>query len=50
MVGIIDYGTSNLRSVQNALSRINVEYVITNDAEVIKECSKLILPDRKSVV
>jgi glutamine amidotransferase len=41
---IIDYGMGNLGSIQNMLSRIGVESVISSDAEVMKAADKLVLP------
>lgn len=41
---IIDYGTGNLRSVENALKRLNAGYVITSDASVIRSAGRVILP------
>ena len=36
MIAIVDYDTGNLCSVWNALERIGAKYVITDNAEVIK--------------
>ena len=44
MVAIIDYGMGNVQSVQKALTAINVESIITDEAEVIAKCSHIILP------
>ena len=44
MVGIIDYGMGNLRSLENALDRLCAPYVISDDAAVLKDCDRLILP------
>ena len=44
MIAIIDYGMGNLKSVKKALEFIGQEAVITNDAEVIKAASHVILP------
>lgn len=44
MVGIIDYNTGNLKSVQNALARLSAEYIITSDINALKRCSHIILP------
>jgi imidazole glycerol-phosphate synthase subunit HisH len=43
-ITIIDYGMGNLRSVQKALQRINVECKVTSDKAAILEADKLILP------
>jgi glutamine amidotransferase len=44
VIGIIDYGRGNLRSVQNALHEIGAECMIADKAEDLENCSKLILP------
>lgn len=44
MVGIIDYGTGNLRSVKNALQRAGAEYVVSADGDTLNGCDKIILP------
>jgi len=44
MIAIIDYNVGNLFSVKNALEFINVEVVVTNDADIIKKADALILP------
>lgn len=44
MIGIINYGTGNIRSIANTLNRLNTEYVLTNNPTIIQECSKIILP------
>lgn len=44
MIGIIDYGMGNLRSVENALHKLKVDCVITSQKEVLDQCQKWILP------
>ena len=44
MIGIIDYGMGNLRSVENALKKLGIPSVISSDPAVLKTCEKLILP------
>lgn len=44
MLGIIDYGAGNLRSVQKALEAIGEKAVISGDRSVLDGCEKLILP------
>ena len=44
MVGIIDYGMGNLKSVYNALDSLNIKNIISDDKEILKSCKKLILP------
>ena len=44
MIAIVDYDTGNLCSVCNALLRLGVEYVLTDDAETIRNADKVLLP------
>lgn len=44
MIGIIDYGMGNLRSVENALHHLGKECIISRDTNVLHACDKLILP------
>ena len=44
MISIFDYGAGNLRSVQNTLGAIGVEYELIRDAAGIERSTKLILP------
>lgn len=44
MIAIVDYDTGNLCSVCNALERIGVEYVVTDNAETIRNADKVLLP------
>ena len=44
MIGIIDYGMGNLRSVENALAKLGVPSLISGDAQELSSCDKLILP------
>ena len=44
MVGIVDYGAGNLRSVQKALEAIGVPALISGERSVLDGCDKLILP------
>lgn len=44
MLAIIDYGLGNLASIKNMCRRLGIDAVITNDANAIKEASRLILP------
>lgn len=45
MIAIVDYDTGNLCSVCNALGRLGVQYVVTDDAETIKKADKVLLPE-----
>lgn len=44
MIVIIDYEVGNLASVKNALDKLGAKSVISNDPEIIKEATALILP------
>jgi len=44
MIGIIDYGMGNLRSVEKAFAYLGFETVITDDPKVMEQVDKLILP------
>lgn len=44
MVSIVDYGVGNLFSLKSSLDSIGVESIVTNDASVIKEADRVILP------
>ena len=44
MTTIIDYGAGNLRSVQNTLDELGVEYRVTSDPRVARQAEKIILP------
>jgi imidazole glycerol-phosphate synthase subunit HisH len=44
-VGIIDYGAGNLRSICNALDKVNCEkYVLVDNPDMLRSCDKMILP------
>ena len=44
MIAIIDYDTGNLRSVENALDRLECEYILTSDPLAIIAADRVILP------
>ncbi|RXM52860.1 MULTISPECIES: imidazole glycerol phosphate synthase subunit HisH [unclassified Chryseobacterium] len=44
MIAIIKYNGGNVSSVQNALNRLNISSVITDDQEVIRNADKVIFP------
>lgn len=44
MIGIIDYGMGNLRSVQKAIERLGTTAEIVSQAESLQDFSSLILP------
>ena len=44
MIAIIDYEMGNLRSLENALARLNAECRVTADPDVIRQAGHVILP------
>jgi glutamine amidotransferase len=44
MIVIIKYNAGNIKSVQNALTRLGYQSVISDDPEVIRNASKVIFP------
>lgn len=44
MIAIIDYGMGNLHSVANALKKLNVDFCISSDLDVLQKADGLILP------
>ena len=44
MIAIVKYNAGNIRSVKNALDRIGVESVITDDPETLRNADKVIFP------
>ena len=44
MIAIIDYGMGNIHSVQKALASHGAATIITNKADEIRKCKKLVLP------
>ena len=44
VVGIVDYGVGNLRSVANAINHIGSQAIISNQAARLLSCDRLILP------
>ncbi|MBO5698447.1 MAG: imidazole glycerol phosphate synthase subunit HisH [Bacteroidaceae bacterium] len=44
MIAIIDYKMGNLRSVENALKRLNAEFCITADPKTIQSADRILLP------
>lgn len=44
MITVIDYGMGNLKSVENALEYLNIDYKISKNIKDIKKATALILP------
>ena len=43
-IAIVKYNAGNIESVKNALNRLNVEPILTDDAETLKSADKIIFP------
>jgi glutamine amidotransferase len=44
MISVIDYGAGNLRSVENALKELGVDFSITSDSADVTNASAILLP------
>ena len=44
MISILDYGAGNLRSVENTLGALGVDYELVRDADALRRATKIILP------
>jgi glutamine amidotransferase len=44
MIGIVDYGMGNLRSVQKAFQKVGFDAVVTSDPSVLHKADKVVLP------
>jgi glutamine amidotransferase len=44
MIGIVDYGMGNRRSVEKAFERVGAELRMTSDLDVLASCDGLVLP------
>ncbi|MFI3278461.1 MAG: imidazole glycerol phosphate synthase subunit HisH [Rikenellaceae bacterium] len=44
MIAVVDYDTGNLCSVENALRRTGVDFVVTSDEATLRAASKVLLP------
>lgn len=44
MIAIIKYNAGNIRSVENALAKLNVDYLLTDDPDQIRSADKVIFP------
>ncbi|HEV8157730.1 MAG TPA: imidazole glycerol phosphate synthase subunit HisH [Pyrinomonadaceae bacterium] len=43
-IAIVKYNAGNVESIKNALARLNVETILTDDAEILKSADKVIFP------
>jgi imidazole glycerol phosphate synthase glutamine amidotransferase subunit len=44
MIGILDYGAGNLRSVQNTLDEIGAQYQLVHTGDELRQATKIVLP------
>lgn len=44
MIAIVKYNAGNVRSVENALQRLNAEFCVTDDAATLRAADKVIFP------
>ena len=44
MIGILNYGSGNLKSLSNALNYLGIKYKIIKNKNSLKKISKLIIP------
>jgi glutamine amidotransferase len=44
MIGIIDYEAGNIASVTNALNRLSVNFIVTNQIKKLEQCEGYIFP------
>jgi len=44
MTALIDYGVGNLYSVEKALTAVGANVTVTNDAKILEQAEKLVLP------
>ena len=44
MIGILDYGAGNLRSVQNTLDEIGAQYQLVRTSDELRQAAKIVLP------
>jgi glutamine amidotransferase len=43
-IAIVKYNAGNVESVKNALNRLNIEPILTDDAEILQQCDRVIFP------
>lgn len=44
MIGIVDYGMGNIKSIKKAVEHIGFEAIVTNNIDELEKCSRLIIP------
>jgi glutamine amidotransferase len=44
VIGIINYGAGNIRSVSNAFNRLRVQHFVSNDCNELNQADKLVFP------
>ena len=43
-IGILDYGLGNIRSIENAIQRLNIAYFVSSTPESLDKADKIIFP------
>ena len=44
MIGIIDYGSGNVKAIANIYKHLNMDYFVTNEPSTLEEATHLVLP------
>ncbi len=44
MIGIVDYNAGNITSVERALKKLGIDFILSKKPEELKSCEKLIFP------
>ena len=44
MIGIVDYNAGNITSVERALKKLGIEFILSKKPEELKDCEKLLFP------
>ncbi len=44
MIGVLDSGSGNLRSVQNTLRRLAIPFFVSDQPQQLQECEKIVFP------
>ena len=44
MIGIIDYGSGNVKAIANIYKKLNLDYFVTSEPDELDKADRLILP------
>ncbi len=44
MIGIIDYGSGNIKSIINVIDQMKINYTLSNNIKELSTCNKILLP------